>query len=61
VRAALVIQHAEHMRRIVRLYSIFPHYLINDTIFEKKKRKKEKKKKKKKERKKKKRKKSYCT
>ena len=40
---ALDIQHAMRMRRInrhlcpVRLYYIFPHYLINGTIFVKKK------------------------
>jgi len=37
---ALVVQHAVHMRRIVmwpvQLYNIFPHYLINGTIFENK-------------------------
>jgi len=37
---ALFVQHAMHMRRIVmwliRLYDIFPHYLTNGTIFEKK-------------------------
>jgi hypothetical protein len=39
---ALVIQHAKRMRRImlylspVRLYHIFPHYLTNGTISEKK-------------------------
>ena len=40
---SLGIQHAMRMRRIIlpcwpfRLYNIFPHYLINGTIFEKKK------------------------
>jgi len=38
VYVALVIQHATRMRRVVircllRLYNIFPHYLINGTIF----------------------------
>ena len=37
VRVTLVIQHATHMRSIVmwslRLYHIFPHYLINGTTF----------------------------
>ena len=34
---ALIIQHAKRMLRIimwpVRLYHIFPHYLINGTVF----------------------------
>jgi hypothetical protein len=37
VSVALVIQHAKRMRRIimwpVRFYHIFPHYLLNGTIF----------------------------
>jgi len=41
VFVALVTQHAMRMRHIVMwtvwLYSIFPYYLINGTIFEKKK------------------------
>jgi len=40
VFVALVIQYAMRMRHIVmclvRLHNIFPHYLINGTIFEKK-------------------------
>jgi len=40
VSVALCIQHAMRMRHIVTraltpLYNIFPHYLINGTIFEK--------------------------
>jgi hypothetical protein len=36
VSVALVIQHATRMRLWpARLYNIFPHYLINGTIFEK--------------------------
>ena len=38
VLVALVIQHAMRVRHIVMfpapLYNIFPHYLINGTIFE---------------------------
>ena len=34
---ALGIQDATRMRHIVRLYNIFPHYLINGKIFEGKK------------------------
>jgi hypothetical protein len=38
VLVALVIQHAMRMRHVVPapLYNIFPHYLINGTISEKK-------------------------
>jgi len=40
VFVALGIQHARHMRHShlwpVRLYPIFPHCLINNTVFEKK-------------------------
>jgi len=42
VFVALIIQHAKRMRHTilllwpVRLYHIFPHYLINGTIFGKK-------------------------
>jgi hypothetical protein len=28
----LIIQHAEHMCHVVRLYDIFPHNVINSTI-----------------------------
>ena len=43
VYVALAIEHAKHVRRtyyhlcLVRLYHIFPHYLINGKIFVKKK------------------------
>jgi len=33
VSIVLVIQHAEHMCHIVRLYDIFPHYPLNSMIF----------------------------
>jgi hypothetical protein len=42
VSVSLVIQHANRMRRIIlssvacRVHHIFPHYLINGTIFGKK-------------------------